>query len=97
MKEILSIIADVYKVKVRFISIPSKPLFIAADICEGICKKIGVEPFLYRRRVAFFTKDRSFNTHKMHEKLGFETVYDNEAGIRQTAQWYIENGWLKNI
>ncbi|RMG41519.1 MAG: NAD-dependent epimerase/dehydratase family protein, partial [Candidatus Dadabacteria bacterium] len=47
--------------KLRIIRLPVAPFFILADCCEFICKPMGIEPPIYRRRVAFYTKDRSFD------------------------------------
>ena len=53
-----------------------------------------IAPPLYRRRVAFFTKDRSFDTRKIRERLGFVPRYTDEEGLAMTARWYKEHGWL---
>jgi nucleoside-diphosphate-sugar epimerase len=92
--EILSQIGDILGKKVRFIHLPSGPLFMVADAVEWISNQLGVEPILYRRRLAFFTKDRSFDTRKLRETLDFTYRYDNQSGIRDTAQGYMERGWL---
>ena len=78
----------------RVLRLPAWPVFLAADLCEAICKPLKIAPPLYRRRVAFFTKDRSFDTHKIREKLGFQPRYTNEEGLAMTARWYREQGWL---
>jgi nucleoside-diphosphate-sugar epimerase len=82
------------KQKFRPVRIPAWPFFAAAAVCEAVCKPLGLEPILYRRRVAFFTKDRAFDTTKLRQRLGFTCRYDNESGLRQTALWYREKGWL---
>lgn len=79
----------------RLVRLPAFPFFLAADVCEWVCRKLGVEPPIHRRRLAFFTKDRSFNTRKLREKLGYQVRYSNEAGLIQTTRWYCEQGWLK--
>ena len=91
---ILSQIGDMLGRTVRFIPLPSRPLFVIADIVEWISERLNVEPILYRRRMAFFTKDRAFDTMKLRDNLDFDYRYDNEAGIRDTAQGYMERGWL---
>lgn len=92
--EMLTQIGELLGTNVWFISLPSIPLFWIADVVEHLSRLIGVEPVLYRRRVAFFTKDRAFDTGKLQDVLGFEYRYDNREGIRDTAQGYIERGWL---
>lgn len=83
--------------KLRVIRIPAWPFFVASAICEAICKPLRIEPPLYRRRVAFFTKDRAFNTAKLRNLLGYSFKYTNESGLRQVTEWYVANGWLKKF
>jgi len=77
------------------IRIPAWPFFLLGALCEVICKPFGIEPPIYRRRVAFFTKDRAFNTRKLRERLGYSYKYSNEEGLIQTTRWYVANGWLR--
>jgi dihydroflavonol-4-reductase len=77
-----------------FIRFPAWPLFVAADLCEAVCRPWGVEPPIYRRRVAFFTKDRAFNTQKLSTLLGYRQKVSVEEGLRSTAKWYREQRWL---
>ena len=79
----------------RPVRIPAWPFFLAADLCEKICRPLGIEPPIYRRRVAFFTKDRSFDTRKVRERLGYEYLYTNESGLIKTTRDYVARGWLK--
>lgn len=77
-----------------FIHFPSWPLFLAADLCELVCKPLGISPPLYRRRAAFFTKDRAFDTTKLSTLLGYRQETETESGLSETARWYRQNGWL---
>jgi dihydroflavonol-4-reductase len=79
----------------RVVRLPAWPFFLAADVCEAICRPLKLEPPIYRRRVAFFTKDRSFDTRKVRETLGYEYLYETEAGLRETTRWYVAQGWLR--
>lgn len=79
---------------VWFFPVPSRPLFLITDIVEYISELLGVEPILFRRRLAFFTKDRSFDTCKVRERLGFSCQYDTVSTIRDTVKGYVRNGWL---
>lgn len=88
------IIARKLGVKHRVLRLPAWPFFLAGDICEFICKPLGISPPIYRRRVAFFTKDRSFDTKKLREKLGYKCQYTDEQGLAATAEWYRDHKWL---
>lgn len=79
---------------VRVVRLPAAPAFWLADACEAVCRPLGLEPPLYRRRVAFYTKDRSFDTRKLREVLGYTCRYENDEGLAATARWYVEHGWL---
>ena len=88
------IIADELGKKLRPVRIPAAPFFWAAGLCEAVCRPLKIAPPLYKRRVAFFTKDRSFDTRKIRERLGFACRWSEEAGLRATARWYKRRGWL---
>ncbi len=93
-KSMVEIIASQLGKKARFLRLPVTPFFILGDLCEAICKPLNIEPPIYRRRVAFFTKDRSFNTSRMQNEAKFTCQYSNEEGIRALCDWYREQGWL---
>ncbi len=95
LPDMAGIIARELGRRLRVVRIPVTPFFIAAALCELVCRPLGIEPPLYRRRVAFFTKDRSFDTSKLRNVLGFVPKYDNESGLIQATQWYVRNGWLR--
>ena len=78
----------------RPVRLPAAPFFALAALTEAVCRPLHVAPPLYRRRVAFFTKDRSFDTRKIRARLGFACRWEAEAGLRATARWYREHGWL---
>ena len=94
LEDMAAIIARVYGHKLRVIRLPITPFFILADLCELLCKPLKIEPPIYRRRVAFYSKDRNFDTRKMRKVLGYQPKYDNETGIVESAKWYKEHGWL---
>lgn len=94
IKEIVQTIGQFLEKEVRFVRLPATPFFLAGDICEFMCKPFGIEPPIYRRRVAFFTKDRSFDTSKMKRLTGFNCQHTNTEGLTSLAQWYKDEGWL---
>jgi nucleoside-diphosphate-sugar epimerase len=87
-------IAKALNKNIRVIRLPIGPFFVAADLCKALCTPLGIQPPLYRRRVAFYTKDRKFTIAKLKKVLGYTPRYTNESGLQETAQWYIQHGWL---
>ena len=95
LADIIQIISSEYGRKACMIRIPAWPFFWAAAVCEAVCRPFGWSPPLYRRRVAFFTKDRSFDTSKLRNRLGYIYRRTTEQGLRETARWYQQKGWIK--
>lgn len=93
-KKMVETIGDYYGVKAKLIQFPKAPMFALGDLFELICRPLGIEPPIYRRRLAFYTKDRSFNTSKMQNLLGFVPAHSDEAGLKELAQWYLDRGWV---
>lgn len=94
LEEMARVIGAAIGRRPRFARIPVTPFFLLGDVCEAVCKPLKIEPPIYRRRVAFFTKDRSFDTSKIRTFLGFENLHPNREGLAATAKWYLDNGWL---
>ncbi len=94
LEEMAAIIAREYGTSPRIVRLPITPFFMMGDLCEAICKPLKIEPPIYRRRVAFYSKDRNFSTRKMQEVLGYTPLWSNEAGIIESARWYKDHGWL---
>ncbi len=92
--DMIRVIANKLGTSPRFLPLPVWPFFIAGDLCELICKPLGIEPPIYRRRVAFFTKDRAFDTSRLRDHTNFDYSYTNESGLTDLAQWYTKEGWL---
>lgn len=95
LEQMARIVAGELGTSFTVVRLPAAPLFLVADSCEWVCRKLGVEPPIHRRRLAFFTKDRSFDTRKLRERLGYTMLHSNEEGLAATARWYRAQGWLK--
>lgn len=93
-KDMVALISRYYDKNVTFLRFPKGPLFFVGDILESLCRPFGIEPPIYRRRLAFYTKDRSFDTSKMRNLLGFSSEHSDEAGLQELAQWYLDQEWL---
>jgi nucleoside-diphosphate-sugar epimerase len=74
--------------------LPYGPLFAASALCEALCRPIGIEPPLHRRRIRFFRNNRAFSIEKARRLLGYEPRVDLEEGMRRTVAWYRKAGLL---
>lgn len=94
LNHLVRVIAEVLDVPPPRLRFPVAPVYVAGLICELICKPFGVHPPLYRRRVDFFRKTRSFDISRAKRELGFYPKTDLRTGIALTAAWYREHGYL---
>ena len=74
--------------------VPVTPVYLAGYLCEVMCKPLGIEPPLYRRRVDFFRKDRAFSVEKARRELAYKPAVDLKTGLRRTAEWYEAQGLM---
>ena len=94
LERIAAVVAGELGTRFTVVRPPLAPFMAAAALCETLCRAIRVEPPIHRRRLAFFTKDRSFNTAKLRGSLGYAMRYTNEEGLRETVRWYRAHNWL---
>lgn len=94
LNKLFRIIADEFKVNPPGIHFPYKPIEVLSVLMEYAYKPLKKEPPLYRRRVAFFKKDRAFNISKAKRILGYRPKVDLKKGIHLTAKWYMDNGYI---
>jgi nucleoside-diphosphate-sugar epimerase len=76
------------------ITVPLPALMGAAMVIESVCKPIGIQPPLHRRRMNFFVKSFRFSGDEAREKLGFEPKITFAEGARRTAKWYQDAGLI---
>jgi nucleoside-diphosphate-sugar epimerase len=67
---------------------------VIAFLMEKTLKPLGIQPPLHRRRLDFFRKSFYFSRTKPSQVLGFEPQTSFSEGVRKTAKWYKENGYL---
>ncbi len=95
LEEMVKVINETQAKPARVIRLPAAPIFALARLVELLCQPLKIKPPIYPRRVAFFTKDRSFDTRKIQRLLEWQPKYSNEDGLRLTAKAYEEAGWLR--
>ncbi len=94
LNALVALVAEEAGVRPRALHLPVWPFWVAGALVEAICVPFGVEPPIYRRRVDFFTKSRSFDITRARQELGFAPQVSLRDGIRRTLRWYREEGWL---
>ena len=95
LNELTDRIAAVMGRKRRRLQVPSLPVVWAAHVCDWICKRIGVAPPLYPRRVEFFLLDRAFTHAKASELLDYQPQVSLEDGLERTLRWYQDQGLVR--
>ena len=94
LKQLSAMIAAELGVKAPSFAPPIGPLMLAAKICEGICKPLGIDPPLHTRRVEFFVKSRAFDNSKAKKLIGYAPKISTKEGVKRTIAWYQENDLL---
>jgi len=94
VRELVTRIARVWGVAVPSLRVPAWPLYAAGALCEAVTIPFGIDPPLYRRRVAFFTRSRAFRIDKAKRLLGYRPAVPLQAGLAETAAWYRAGGYV---
>lgn len=74
-----------------WLHLPVGPMMTLAHATEIVCKPLGIEPPLFRRRVAFFIKNRAYDISKAQSMLGFEPQQDFAGEVRDIIAAYRES------
>ncbi len=95
LKRLVGLIAEVLGVPPPKRSFPYfMPVYLASYLVELFTIPFGITPPIHRRRIDIFRKNRAFDITKAKNELGYEPKIDLETGIKLTAEWYKENGYL---
>ena len=94
LNDLVRAVASSLEIDVRILHLPFAPLWLAATACETMCRPLGIEPPLFRRRADWFRQNRAFRIDKARRELGYEPTVDLPTGLAQTAMWYRQHGYL---
>lgn len=95
LREFSGIVAGELGVPPPWLRLPVKPMQTLGSLCEALCVPLRINPPIYRRRVDFYTKDRSFNAAKARAELGFAPAQTPQDEIRDILADYRRRGWLQ--
>lgn len=95
LNDLVGLIAKILGKRGKILHLPVKPVQWLGTVCEKTLIPLGLNPPIYRRRVDFFTKSRSFSIQKARDVLGYSPRYSIEEGLRETAEGYRSAGWIQ--
>jgi nucleoside-diphosphate-sugar epimerase len=94
LNDLVKAVAASMSVPVRIVYLPFRPLWLAAAACEAVCRPLGLEPPLFRRRADWFRQNRAFRISRAQRELGYRPGIDLPTGLARTAEWYRQNRFV---
>jgi dihydroflavonol-4-reductase len=77
------------------VPIPAPVIGVVAFVAETVASVRGVAPTIHRQKVREFRQDAWIcDSSRLRNDLGFENTYNVSRGVRETACWYREQGWI---
>ncbi|MDI9644636.1 MAG: NAD-dependent epimerase/dehydratase family protein [Candidatus Verstraetearchaeota archaeon] len=93
--EVYSILAELCGRSPPKIHLPKLVAAMAVLPVEGFNRLAGREDFMWHlSTLKSVTQDRSYSIEKAKRQLGYMPRYDLRTGLRETVQWYKENGFI---
>lgn len=86
--------AAALNVDVKIPHFPVMPVVALGHICEKVCKPFKVTPPIFPRRVDWYRQNRAFSIDKAKRDLGYNPTVSIDEGLRRTAEWYKQEGYL---
>ena len=86
---------DFFKTRAFHVPVPLAAVKIIAAVSEQWSKITKKPSIINRQKVAELLPDFWIcSPQKIKKELGFETKTDLENGVKQTLEWYVEQGWI---
>jgi dihydroflavonol-4-reductase len=92
---------NIRKILQQALAIKRLPLYVpewaaltVASLSEKIFPVIGKIPPVSRKNIESTLADRVFSIEKAKKELGFHPRVNPEIGLRETVEWYTEQGWV---
>lgn len=95
IEEIVREVARALNVDVTIPHYPVWPVVAAGHICEKLCRPFKITPPIFPRRVDWYRQNRAFKIDKAKRDLGYRPRVELAEGLRLTAEWYRQEGYLR--
>jgi nucleoside-diphosphate-sugar epimerase len=92
--DMVGLIAEALGTSVPRVRVPLAILLTLATVMETLCRLVGIQPPLHRRRIDFFRKSYVFRQEEAGRHLGFVAKYGFREGIAAVTKWYTQMGYL---
>jgi dihydroflavonol-4-reductase len=94
LRTLISELCTILNVEEPWLRLPIKPLQWLGGLCELVCTPLRINPPIYRRRVDFYTKNRSFDCSKAQRLLGYVAAQDLHGELIDIVNSYIDAGLI---
>ncbi|HEX9944582.1 MAG TPA: NAD-dependent epimerase/dehydratase family protein [Thermoanaerobaculia bacterium] len=94
IEELVRRVAWALGVDVKVPHYPVWPVVAAGHVCEKLCRPFGITPPIFPRRVDWYRQNRAFKIDKAKRELGYAPAVGLDEGLRRTAEWYRQEGYI---
>ncbi len=94
IRDLVVEVSNALDASVTMVFLPFAPAYAVATLVELAYRPLPAEPPIFRRRLDWFRQHRAFDIGKACRELGYEPRVDLADGLRRTAAWYRERGFL---
>lgn len=92
LRELVDFSADYLGVRRPRLHLPVRPMQVLGSVVEALCTPLRVPPPIFRRRVDFYTKNRSFRGDKAARELGFTVDRPFQQEVIEIIDGYLASG-----
>jgi nucleoside-diphosphate-sugar epimerase len=94
IEELVKRVGRALDVDVKIPHYPVWPVVAAGHVVEKACRPFGITPPIFPRRVDWYRQNRAFKIDKAKRDLGYQPKVGIDEGLRRTAEWYRQEGYL---
>ncbi len=94
LRELIRLVQEATGSRRYGVRLPLAPMLVTAAVVEDLCRKLGLDPPIYRRRMDFFWSDSEFDTSRARRVLDWVPRVDLPDGVGRTAESYRAAGLL---
>ena len=95
IEDIVRAVGRALDIPVKVRHFPVMPLVIAGHVVEKVCRPFHIAPPIFPRRVDWYRQNRAFDISRAKRELGYVPRVGLDEGLRRTAAWYLENGYIR--